>query len=141
MGNDVAKAGGFSNSAPRQVRRAVAIREAADPLGPLLAPVHALRGVGPSLGARLGRLLRVPEARCLDLLWHLPHDLIERRLQTRPAALVEGERITLLVHVQQHQPGAAPIRRLRSSSSVTSRRCPDTSTGSARQVTAFGKRF
>ena len=116
MGNDVANSRRFSNTAAREARHAVAARDAADALGPLLAPVHTLRGVGPSLGATLGRLLGVPkgaDARCLDLLWHLPHAVIERRLQTDSAALVEGERVTLLVGVQQHQPGAAAGRRPR----------------------------
>ena len=42
--------------------------------------------------------------------------MIERRLQPGPAALGEGERLTLLVSVQRHQPAAAPGRgwRLRS---------------------------
>ena len=42
--------------------------------------------------------------------------MIERRLQPGPATLSEGERVTLLVSVQRHQPGAAPGRgwRLRS---------------------------
>jgi ATP-dependent DNA helicase RecG len=113
MGNDVANARRFSNTA---ARHAVAIRDPAGELGPLLAPVHTLRGVGPSLGAVLGRLLGLPkgtQARCLDLLWHLPHDVIERRLQADPAALALGERVTLLVSVQQHSPGVAAGRRLR----------------------------
>jgi ATP-dependent DNA helicase RecG len=116
MGNDVANPRRFSNTGAHEARHAVAIPEAAAALGPLLAPVHTLRGVGPSLGAMLGRLLGVPkddEAHCLDLLWHLPHDVIERRLQIDTAALVEGERVTLLLAVQQHQPGAAAGRRPR----------------------------
>ena len=116
MGNDVANARRFSNTAAHDVRPVVAIPDPVDTLDPLLAPVRALRGVGPSLGAMLGRLLGMPkgvEARCLDLLWHLPHAVIERRLQTDSAALIEGERVTLLVEVQQHQPGAAAGRRPR----------------------------
>jgi ATP-dependent DNA helicase RecG len=116
MGNDVANPRRFSNIPAREVRASSAIGDAADALGPLLAPVHILRGVGPSLGAVLGRLLGMPkdaQARCLDLLWHLPHDVIERRLQTDSGALGEGQRVTLLVGVQQHQPGAAAGRRPR----------------------------
>ncbi len=98
------------------MRHAVAAHDAADALSQLLAAVGTLRGVGPGLGAILGRLLGVADARCLDLLWHLPHAVIERRLQPGPATLGEGERVTLLVSVQRHQPGAAPGRgwRLRS---------------------------
>jgi ATP-dependent DNA helicase RecG len=113
MGNDVANSRRFSNTAAREARHTVATCEATEALGPLLAPVQALRGVGPSLGAVLGRLLGAREARCVDLLWHLPHDVIERRVQADAAALVEGERVTLLAEVQQHQPRAAPGQRLR----------------------------
>jgi ATP-dependent DNA helicase RecG len=110
MGNDVANSDRFSNSAADAVPRAAPTHDATEALRPLLASVGALRGVGPSLGAMLGRLLGVAEARCLDLLWHLPHAVIERRLQPRPATLCAGERLTLLVSVQRHQPGAAPGR-------------------------------
>jgi ATP-dependent DNA helicase RecG len=113
MGNDVANSQLFSNSAARAAPDAVPPDDAAAALRPLLASVGTLRGVGPSLGAMLGRLVGVAEARCLDLLWHLPHAVIERRLQPGPAALGEGERLTLLVSVQRHQPGAAPGRRWR----------------------------
>jgi ATP-dependent DNA helicase RecG len=110
MGNDVANLRRFSNTRARDARRDGAPDPAADPLDPLLAPVGALRGVGPALGAVLGRLLGVADARCLDLLWHLPHAVIEHRLQTASDTLIEGERVALLLSVQQHQPGAAPGR-------------------------------
>jgi ATP-dependent DNA helicase RecG len=108
MGNDVANPRRFSNSAASRSRPTTG-----DPLASLLAPVQSLRGVGPSLGALLDRLLGVPEgarARCLELLWHLPHAVVERRLQIDPAALVEGERVTLLLEVQRHQAGARAHR-------------------------------
>ena len=116
MGNDVANPRRFSNSAARR-RRPAPIRPTDGVLVGLLAPVQSLRGVGPSRGALLDRLLGAPQsagARCLDLLWHLPHAVVERRLQTDAAALVEGERVTLLVDVQHHR-GAARGRRFRPS--------------------------
>ncbi|HEX6114186.1 MAG TPA: ATP-dependent DNA helicase RecG [Geminicoccaceae bacterium] len=112
MGNDVAKARRFSNTAAPP-SRAVPTRATDDALVGLLAPVQSLRGVGPRLGALLNRLLGAPkdaEARCLDLLWHLPHAVIERRLRIDPVALVERERVTLLVDVQEHQAGGRPHR-------------------------------
>ena len=105
MANDVANPRRFSNIGLHPSPDA---EEPDEALRPLLAPVGALRGVGPSLAAMLARLVGAPngaEPRCLDLLWHLPTAVVERRLQPRATAPVEGERVTLLVQVQQHQPG------------------------------------
>ncbi|HLT02251.1 MAG TPA: hypothetical protein VK001_08725, partial [Geminicoccaceae bacterium] len=102
----------FSNTAAAPARTGPS-RADEDPLRPLLAPVHSLKGVGPRLDAALARLLGAPKgapARCLDLLWHLPQGAIERRLQDGPAALVEGARVTLLVEVEEHRPGPRPHR-------------------------------
>jgi ATP-dependent DNA helicase RecG len=107
MGNDVANPRRFSNSGARP-SHAVPTRPPDDPLAGLLAPVQSLRGVGPGVGMLLERLLDAPRgarARCLDLLWHLPHAVVERRLQADAAALAEGERVTLLVEVLQHRGG------------------------------------
>ncbi|MGH6898407.1 MAG: hypothetical protein ACREJ5_17945, partial [Geminicoccaceae bacterium] len=108
MAKHVANPRCFSNSG---LRLPPCGAEPDEALGPLLAPVRTLRGVGPSLAATLSRLVGAPEGaepRCLDLLWHLPHGVVERRLQTDATALVEGERVTLLVQVQQHQAGPPP---------------------------------
>jgi ATP-dependent DNA helicase RecG len=116
MAKDVASAGRFSNTGVAEARRRPRTPEPADPLGPLLAPVRTLKGVGPSFGAALTRLVGAAdggEARCLDLLWHLPHGVVERRLQPEAAALVEGERVTLKVEVRQHQPARSARRRHR----------------------------
>jgi len=105
MAKDVANSRRFSNLG---LPASSSVGKPGDALGPLLAPARTLRGIGPSLAATLARLVGAPdgaEPRCLDLLWHLPHGVVERRLQTHAAALVEGERVTLLVQVQQHQPG------------------------------------
>ena len=54
-------------------------------LARLLAPVRTVRGVGPVLAGALDRLLGRGDggARRLDLLWHLPHGVIEHRLRGR----------------------------------------------------------
>jgi ATP-dependent DNA helicase RecG len=107
MGNDVANPRRFSNSGARAAR-AVPARASDDPLAALLAPVQSLHGIGPAIGTLLERLLDAPTgtpARCLDLLWHLPHAVVERRLRADPAAFADGERATLLVEVLQHRPG------------------------------------
>ena len=79
----------------------------ADPLAPLFAPARGLSGVGPRLEQALARLLGRPEGsapRCLDLLWHLPQAVIDRQLLADPAAPAAGERVTLSVLVERHQP-------------------------------------
>ena len=109
MAKDVANPRGFSNLG----LTASSSVGPDDALAPLLAPARTLRGIGPSLAATLARLVGAPdgaEPRCLDLLWHLPHGVVERRLHADAAALVEGERVTVQVQVQQHQPGP-PSRR------------------------------
>jgi ATP-dependent DNA helicase RecG len=115
MVKDVANSRGLSNTGVRPARRA-AVCDPDAALRPLLAPVRTLRGVGPSLAAILTRLVGAPdgaEARCLDLLWHLPHGALERRLQIATAALIEGQRATLLVEIERHQPGPRARRPLR----------------------------
>jgi ATP-dependent DNA helicase RecG len=76
-------------------------------LNPLFAPVTVLPGIGP----QLGRLFeRAAGALVVDLLWHLPTGLVDRRaapsigaLHPRdwPAASV----ITVKAKVERHQPG------------------------------------
>jgi ATP-dependent DNA helicase RecG len=113
MAKDVANPCGFSNTGVGKRRRPGPLEDPLDALSPLLAPVRTLKGIGPSSAALLSRLVGAPdgaEARCLDLLWHLPHGVVERRLQADAATLIEGERVTLCVQVQQHQP-APPARR------------------------------
>jgi ATP-dependent DNA helicase RecG len=77
----------------------------------VLAPVRTLPGVGPSLSAALARLLEVPAGevpRRVDLLWHLPYAAIARELRAGLAGVSEGERVTVEVQVQRHQPSRRP---------------------------------
>jgi ATP-dependent DNA helicase RecG len=78
-------------------------REPRSDLAPLLAPVRAVRGVGPVLAAALDRLLGRGDggARRIDLLWHMPHGVIEHRLE---GEIAEGARITIEVTVERHAP-------------------------------------
>ncbi|MGI9436682.1 MAG: ATP-dependent DNA helicase RecG [Geminicoccaceae bacterium] len=73
----------------------------------LFATVDSLKGIGPRITDTLGRLL-VPRAdrpaRCIDLLMHLPHGLIDHHLTADASHLVEGERATLDLTVQAHKP-------------------------------------
>src|SRR5256885_14887569 len=76
-----------------------------DILNPLCAPVTALPGFGPKLGEALRRLLvggDGPEARVVDLLFHLPAAVIDRSQQPGVAEAAQGAIVTLKVHVDRH---------------------------------------
>jgi ATP-dependent DNA helicase RecG len=69
----------------------------------LLAPVRSVRGVGPVLAAVLDRLLGRGDgqARLIDLLWHLPHGVVEHRLE---GEIKEGAPVTIEVTIERHAP-------------------------------------
>ena len=74
-------------------------------LFPLFAPVTNL----PGIGARLARLVeRVAGPQIIDLLWHLPNGLIDRRLRPKIATAPAGEVATLTVTVEAHLPPHSP---------------------------------
>ncbi len=62
----------------------------------------ALPGIGPQLG-RLFERLAGPLV--VDLLWHLPSGVIDRRTSPPVAALEADRVVTLQVRVEAHQPG------------------------------------
>jgi ATP-dependent DNA helicase RecG len=78
-----------------------------DILFPLFAPVTALDGVGPRIGAAIERLAG---PHVVDLLWHLPSGLIDRRYTPTIGDAEPGRIATITVEVDQHQP--SPNRRL-----------------------------
>jgi ATP-dependent DNA helicase RecG len=68
-------------------------------LFPLFAPVTSLPGVGP----RFGRLFeRLAGPAVVDLLWHLPTGIIDRRFRPKVAQAPAGTIATLLVKVDAH---------------------------------------
>ncbi len=76
-------------------------------LNPLFATVSNLKGVGHRRAALLVKLLNRPmeeEARVLDLLFHLPWQVIDRRLLPNMAAIESGKTATLDVTVGAHTP-------------------------------------
>lgn len=76
-------------------------------LFPLFAPVSSLNGVGPQT-AKLITHLAGPNV--VDLLWHLPGDLIDRRFQPKLAELTEandGQIVTLTLKVWGHEAPAS----------------------------------
>ncbi|HEX4889140.1 MAG TPA: ATP-dependent DNA helicase RecG [Alphaproteobacteria bacterium] len=76
-------------------------------LFPLFAPVSSLNGVGPQT-AKLITHLAGPNV--VDLLWHLPGDLVDRRFQPKLAELTEahdGQIVTLTLKVWGHEAPAS----------------------------------
>src|SRR5436305_12645342 len=71
-------------------------------LTPLFAQVTSLPGIGPRLGTLVERLAG---PLVVDLLWHLPSGIIDRR-DSPPVGALEADRIvTVTVRVEAHQPG------------------------------------
>ena len=70
-------------------------------LFPLFAPVTKLPGVGPRLGKVISTFAG-PQV--VDLLWHLPSGLIDRRFAPKIAEAPLHAIVTLTVRVGRHQP-------------------------------------
>ncbi len=74
-------------------------------LFPLFAPVTALPGVGP----RIGKLIeQLAGPRVVDLCWHLPSGLVDRRFSPALAEAPEGAIITVAVTVDRHEKPRSP---------------------------------
>ncbi len=81
-------------------------------LNPLFAPVTSLSGVGPKQDRLLRYLLdRSETPRLVDLLLHLPTNVIDRRARPKIRDAVPGSVVTLEVTVDRHRP--PPPRNLR----------------------------
>ena len=75
-------------------------------LVPLFADVTALAGVGP----RIGKLItKLAGPRVVDLLWHLPSALIDRRFAPKIAEAPDGRVATITVTIDAHEP--PPVKR------------------------------
>lgn len=78
-------------------------------LNPLFAQPKTLSGVGPKTAALFDRLLDGANpvagggARIVDLLFHLPTGIVDRRLRPGIAAAPEGAVVTLLVTIGTHR--------------------------------------
>jgi ATP-dependent DNA helicase RecG len=77
-------------------------------LTPLFAAARSLAGIGPRMELLLKKALRLPpgvgEPRIVDLLWHTPTGVIDRRASPTVAAAVPGTIATLDVRVLKHKP-------------------------------------
>ena len=74
---------------------------------PLFASAESLTGIGPRLIVLLRKALKLPpgitEPRVVDLLWHLPTGVIDRRAEPTVASAVAGTIGTLKVRVLKHR--------------------------------------
>ena len=73
-------------------------------LSPLFASLTSLPGVGPKLEKLYARLLDRETPRVVDLLFHLPTGVIDRRARPKLNAVQAGQVVTVLVTVDEHQP-------------------------------------
>jgi len=74
-------------------------------LNPLFAPVTSLQGVGPKQDRLFRYLLdREQTPRLVDLLLHLPSNVIDRRARPKIRDAVPGTVVTLEVTVDRHRP-------------------------------------
>ncbi|MGA8401729.1 MAG: ATP-dependent DNA helicase RecG, partial [Stellaceae bacterium] len=68
----------------------------------LFAPVTTLNGIGPNLG----RLIeRAAGSLIVDLLWHLPTGIVDRRDSPPVGEIEDGAIVTLKLKVERHEPG------------------------------------
>ncbi|SDG88375.1 ATP-dependent DNA helicase RecG [Roseospirillum parvum] len=68
-------------------------------LNPLFAPIDSLPGVGPRLKPAF---VRLTGETVRDLLWHLPHGVVDRRLSPALTDAVPGTVVTVEVKVESH---------------------------------------
>jgi ATP-dependent DNA helicase RecG len=75
---------------------------------PLFAAAKSLAGIGPRMEILLKKALRLPpgvgEPRVIDLLWHTPAGVIDRRATPTVAEAVSGTIATLELRVLKHRP-------------------------------------
>ncbi|MBR9970610.1 ATP-dependent DNA helicase RecG [Magnetospirillum sulfuroxidans] len=76
-------------------------------LNPLFAAITTLAGIGPKMAPLYERLAG---GRVLDLLWHLPSGVIDRRFAPKLADAPSGKVATLTVQIDAHIPSNSPKR-------------------------------
>lgn len=76
-------------------------------LDPLFASLSSLPGIGPKTGELFAKLLgqeSIDDCRVIDLVFHMPHSLIDRRHQPGIAHAPQGAIVTISGRVDRHQP-------------------------------------
>jgi len=86
----------------REIHYTPVMRPAA--LNPLFAPVRSLPGVGPKLEKLYARLLDRDAPRVVDLLFHLPSGVIDRRARPKLRDVQAGQVVTVAVTIDKHRP-------------------------------------
>lgn len=76
-------------------------------LNPLFAPITTLAGIGPKLAPFYERLAG---GRVVDLLWHLPAGVIDRRFAPKLAEAPAGKVATITVQIEAHFPSSSAKR-------------------------------
>ncbi len=74
-------------------------------LFPLFADIRTLPGIGPKIAPLLER---AAGPAVVDVLWHLPTGLVDRRFSPSVAQAPEGTVVTLKLQVLSHEPGRTP---------------------------------
>jgi len=76
-------------------------------LNPLFAPALNLKGVGPRVVTFLKKTLDLPpgitEPRVIDLIWHMPTGIVDRRSQPNLVDAVPGTIATFEIRVLKHR--------------------------------------
>ncbi|MBD9372267.1 ATP-dependent DNA helicase RecG [Rhizobium sp. ARZ01] len=76
-------------------------------LDPLFASLSSLPGIGPKMGDLFAKLLgqeSIEDCRVIDLVFHTPHGLIDRRHQPGITHAPQGVIVTISGRVDRHQP-------------------------------------
>lgn len=76
-------------------------------LDPLFRSARSYKGVGPQLATLLARFFGMGQghdAIALDVLMHMPTDVIDRRRQVPISEAYLGSTVTLELHIDRHQP-------------------------------------
>lgn len=73
-------------------------------LYPIFTPVSVLKGIGPKMSEAITRLCG---SHLVDLLWHFPVNIIDRKSMPRVPEMQNGQIVTVSVEIQQHFPPPA----------------------------------
>ena len=80
-------------------------------LDPLFRPLTTLAGIGPRFGKLFEKLVGGPKI--LDLLWHRPIEVVDRRFSPKVAQATIGKVVSLRLQVHLHQPPTRPSQPFR----------------------------